>query len=105
MVTLMRTRNTSAKRQIQKEKGDLLAQKWMTNLLAVILVLLVIAFVVLSIPTVKKHIVEFVRVLRYGREQKPERPKIAPSRLQIPFFTPMFLLKGDDIHAYQLGAL
>ncbi len=105
MVTLMRTRNTSAKRQIQKEKGDLLAQKWMTNLLALILVLLVIAFIVLSIPAVKKHIVEFVRVLRYGREQKPERPKIAPSRLQNPFSIPMFLLKGDDIHAYQWGAL
>ncbi len=101
----MRTRNTSVRRQIEKEKGDILAQKWMTNLLALILILLIIAFVVLSIPSVKKHIVEFVRVLRYGKEQKPERPRVAPSRLQNPFSIPMFLFQGDDIHAYRLGAL
>lgn len=98
----MRTRNSSVRRQIQKEKGDLLSQKWMTNLLALILILLIVAFVVLSIPSVKKHIVEFIRVLRYGKEQKPKRPTVAPSRLENPFLIPMFFLKGG-IHAYQMG--
>lgn len=101
----MRTRNSRVRRQIQAEKGDLLSQKWMTNLLALILIFLIVAFVVLSIPSVKKHIVEFVRVLRYGKEQQPERPRINPSRLQNPFSIPLFLLNGDDINAYQTGAL
>ncbi len=101
----MTTRNSRVRRQIQAEKGDLLSQKWMTNLLAIILILLIVAFVVLSIPSVKKQIVEFIRVLRYGKEKEIERPKINPSRLQNPFPIPFFLLKGDDIHAYQTGAL
>ena len=101
----MRTRNPRVRQQIQAEKGDLLAQKWMTKLLAIVLIFLIVAFVVLSIPSVKKYIVEFIRVLRYGKEQKPERPRIAPGRLQNPFSIPMFLIKGDDIHAHQTSAL
>lgn len=102
-VSLMRTRNSRARRQIQKAKGDLLAQKWMTNLLALILIVLIIAFVILSIPAVKKQIVDFVRVLRYGKEQKqkPKRPEI---RLENPFHIFKFLLRGNS-HAYQLDTL
>ena len=98
----MRTQSSRARRQIQKVKGDLLAQKWMTNLLAFILIVLIIAFVVLSIPAVKKQIINFVRVLLYGREKKPERPQIAPIRLDNPlqnFFK--FSLKGGW-HVYQM---
>ncbi len=101
----MRTRNSRVRKQIQAEKKDLLSQKWMTNLLALILIFLIVAFVVLSIPSVKKHIVEFIRVLRYGKERQPERPRINPSRLQNPFAIPLLLLKGDDINAHQTGAL
>ncbi len=97
----MRTRNLKAKRQIQKAKGDLLAQKWMTNLLAFILILLIIAFVVLSIPAVKKQIVDFVRVLRYGKEKKPQRPQVSPIRLQIPLQFFMFSPRGNW-HADQI---
>ena len=97
----MRTRNSRAKRQIQKAKGDLLAQKWMTNLLALILIVLIVAFVILSIPAVKKQIVDFVRVLRYGKEQKQKRPEI---RLENPFHIFKFLLRGNS-HAYQLDTL
>ncbi len=95
----MRTQNLRAKRQIQKAKGDLLAQKWMTNVLALILILLIVAFVILSIPAVKKQIVDFVRVLRYGREKKPGPPKVAPIRLQNPFQIFIFSLRGNW-HAY-----
>ncbi len=98
----MRTRNPRARRQIQKAKGDLLAQKWMTNLLALILILLIVVFVILSIPSVKKQIVEFVRVLRFGKEEKkPERPKI---RLENPFQFFIFSLRGNS-HAYQMDTL
>lgn len=97
----MRTRNLKAKRQLQKTKGDLLAQKWMTNLLALILILLIVAFVILSIPAVKKQIVEFIRVLLYGREKKPKRPQVAPIRLQNPFQIFIFSLRGNW-HAYQM---
>jgi hypothetical protein len=100
-VSLMRTRNPRARRQIQKAKGDLLAQKWMTNLLAFILILLIVAFAILSIPAVKKQIVDFVRVLRYGKEQKPKRPEI---RLENPFHIFKFSLRGNS-HAYRLDTL
>ncbi|MDE0317324.1 MAG: hypothetical protein OXM61_20795 [Candidatus Poribacteria bacterium] len=95
----MRTRNLKAKRQIQKAKGDLLAQKWMTNLLACILILLIVAFVILSIPAVKKQIVNFARIMLYGREQKPQRPQVAPVRLQNPFHFFIFALQGNS-HVY-----
>lgn len=95
----MRTRNLKAGRQIQKAKGDLLAQKWMTNLLAFILLLLIIAFVILSIPAVKKQIVEFVRILLYGREQKPKRPTAPPIRFHNPFNILIFSQEGNlDVH-------
>ncbi len=95
----MRTRNLKAKRQIQKAKGDLLAQKWMTNLLAFILILLIVAFVILSIPAVKKQIVNFARIILYGREKKPQRPQVAPVRLQNPFHFFIFALQGNS-HVY-----
>ena len=88
----MRTPNPRVKRQIQKAKGDLLAQKWMTNLLACILILLIVAFVVLSIPSVKNQIVDFVRVLRFGKEKAPERPQINHHN---PFNLFEFTLKGN----------
>ncbi len=80
----MRNRNTKVRRQIQLNKGDLLSQKWMTNLLTIILLILIIAFITLSIPSVKKQVVNFVRVLLYGKEKRPERPKVAPVRMHIP---------------------
>lgn len=97
----MRTRNLKARRQIQKAKGDLLAQKWMTNLLAFILILLIIAFVILSIPAVKKYIVNFFRVILYGKEKKPERPTVAPVRIHNPFQIFIFSIKGI-LYAYQM---
>ena len=100
-VSQMRTRNLKARRQIQKAKGDLLAQKWMTNLLAFILILLIIAFVILSIPAVKKYIVNFFRVILYGKEQKPERPTVAPVRIHNPFQISIFSIKGN-LYAYQM---
>ena len=81
----MRTRNSRVRPHLQKAKGDLLAQKWMTNLLAFILILLIIVFVILSIPSVKNQIVDFMQVLRFGKEQKPKRPQVAPIRNQSPF--------------------
>lgn len=96
----MRTRNPRVRRQIQKEKGDLLAQKWMTNLLAFILIVLIIVFVVLSIPSVKKHIIEFIRVLRFGKELEPQRPQVK----HINPFHLIFALKGN-IHAYHTDPL
>lgn len=98
-VSPMRTRNLKAKRQIQKAKGDLLAQKWMTNLLAFILILLIVAFVILSIPAVKKQIVNFARIMLYGREKKPQRPQVAPVRLQNPLHFFIFALQGNS-HVY-----
>ena len=78
---LMRSRNRKVRRQLQLTKGDLLSQKWMTNLLTIILLILIIAFITLSIPSVKKQVVNFVRVLLYGKEKRPERPTVAPVRL------------------------
>ena len=100
----MRTRNSKVRQHPQKAKGDLLAQKWMTNLLASILILLIIAFVILSIPSVKNQIVDFVQLLRFGKEQKPKRPQVAPIRNQSPFQIFIFSLKGN-LHAYQMGTL
>lgn len=96
----MRTRNPRLRRQIQKSKGDLLAQKWMTNLLAFILIVLIILFVVLSIPSVKKYIIDFIRIMRFGREQEPRRPQV---RMLNPFLM-IFTFKGN-IHAYQMDTL
>ncbi len=94
----MRTRNPRVKRQIEKAKGDILSQKWMTNLLAFILILLIVAFVVLSIPSVKNYIVDFVRVLRFGKEKEPERPQINHYN---PFNLFEFALRGY-LYAYQM---
>ena len=96
----MRTRNPRVRRQIQKEKGDLLAQKWMTNLLAFILITMIILFVVLSIPSVKKYIIDFFRVLRFGRERQPQRPQVKPINPLHLFF----IFKGN-IYAYQMDTL
>lgn len=100
----MRTRNSKVRQHPQKVKGDLFAQKWMTNLLAFILILLIIVFAILSIPSVKNQIVDFVRVLRFGKEQKPKRPQVAPIRNQSSFQIFIFSLKGN-LHAYQMGTL
>ena len=97
----MRTRNPRVKRQLQKAKGDLLAQKWMTNLLAFILILLIVALVVLSYPPVKNQIVDFVRVLRFGKEKAPERPQINHYN---PFNLFQFTLKGN-LYEYQMDTL
>ncbi len=96
----MRTRNPRVRRQIQKEKGDLLAQKWMTNLLAFILIVMIILFVVLSIPSVKKYIIDFFRVLRFGRERQPQRPQVKPMNP----FQLFFIIKGN-FYAYQMDTL
>lgn len=90
----MRNRNTKVRRQIQLTKGDLLSQKWVTNLLTIILLILIIAFITLSIPSVKKQVVNFVRVLLFGKEKRPERPKVAPVRLHIPLQLNIDLLRG-----------
>ena len=100
----MKTQNSRAKQQIQKAKGDLLAQKWMTNLLAFMLIVLIIIFVVLSIPAVKKQIINFVRILFYGKEKKPERPQVAPIRMHSPLHFLKFSLRGNW-HAYQMDIL
>lgn len=100
---LMRTRNLRTKRHIQKVKGDLLAQKWMTNLLTFILILLIFTFITLSIPSVKNHVVNFVRVLLYGKEQAPQRPNIAPVRLHNPF--QFNILSRGNLNAYPMEKL
>lgn len=90
----MRNRQTNVRRQIQVKKGDLLSQKWMTNLLTIILLILIIAFITLSIPAVKKQVVNFVRVLLYGKEKSPERPTVAPVRMYNPLQLNIDFLRG-----------
>lgn len=100
----MRTRISNAKREIQQSKGDILSQKWMTNLLAFILIFLIVVFVILSIPAVKRQIVNLIRILLYGKEQKPERPKVSPVGQLNPLKKPPFSIKGN-CHEYQLVIL
>ncbi|MCG9128678.1 hypothetical protein JT359_13860 [Candidatus Poribacteria bacterium] len=90
----MRNRNTRVRRHLQLNKGDLLSQKWMTNLLTIVLLILIIAFITLSIPSIKKQVVNFVRVLLYGKEKGPARPKVAPVRLYNPLPLNLNFLQG-----------
>ncbi len=100
----MRTRISNAKREVEHAKSDILAQKWMTNLLAFILILLIIVFVILSIPAVKRQIVHLIRILLYGKEQKPERPKVSPVGQLNPLLNPSFSINGN-CNEYQLVLL
>lgn len=77
----------ASKRRIQKAKGDLLDQKWMTYFLAAVLILLIAVFVVLSSPEYKKWVVDTARSVFYGtRKQEAPRPRAAPVNFQLPSF-------------------
>ena len=85
-VNHMRTRNRNAKRRIKEAKGDMLSQKWMTRFLAFIFILLIAVFATLSIPSVKKQVVTYAKILFYGKESTPEpqRPRASRVRFQQP---------------------
>ena len=85
-VNHMRTRNRNAKRRIKEAKGDMLSQKWMTRFLAFIFILLVVVFATLSIPSVKKQVVTYAKILFYGKDSTPEpqRPRASRVRYQPP---------------------
>ncbi len=77
----------ASKRRIQKAKGDFLDQKWTTYFLAVMLILLIVVFVVLSSPEYKKWVVDTARSVFYGtREREAPRPKAAPVNFLLPAF-------------------
>lgn len=79
-----------ARRNLTKyafDKGDLLDQKWLTYLLAVVLILLVLVFVVLLSPTYKRYVVDTVKSVFYGGKQTAPRPKAAPVNFQLPVLT------------------
>ena len=78
----MRARHNTTKHTL--DKGDLLDQKWLTYFLAIVLILLVLVFVVLSSPTYKRYIVDTVKSVFYGKEQKAPRPKASPVKFQQP---------------------
>ncbi|MDE0018188.1 MAG: hypothetical protein OXU51_18545 [Candidatus Poribacteria bacterium] len=78
----MRTRRNTTKHAL--EKGDLLDQKWLTYFLAIVLILLVLVFVVLLSPTYKRYVVDTVKSVFYGKEQKAPRPKASPVKFQQP---------------------
>ena len=64
----MRARRSTTKHTLNK--GDLLDQKWLTYFLAIVLILLVLAFVVLLSPTYKRYVVDTVKTVFYGKKQK-----------------------------------
>lgn len=77
--------SSASKRRIQKARGDLLDQKWMTYFLAAVLILLIAVFVVLSSPEYKAWVVDTARSLFYGtRKREVPRPRAAPARLENP---------------------
>ncbi len=78
----MRTRRNTTKHALNK--GDLLDQKWLTYLLAIVLILLVLVFVVLLTPKYKQYVVDTVRSVFYGTKQKAPRPKASPVKFQQP---------------------
>lgn len=78
----MKSRRNIAKQAF--EQGDLLDQKWLTYLLAIVLILLVLVFVVLLIPKYKQYVVETVKSVFYGGKQTAPRPKAAPVKFQVP---------------------
>ena len=83
----MKTKRTTAKHML--DKGDLLDQKWLTYFLAVMLILLILVFVVLSSPTYKRYVVDAVKTVFYGKEQEAPRPSASPAQ-----FLPPALPKG-----------
>ena len=78
----MRARRNTTKHTLNK--GDLLDQKWVTYFLAIVLILLVLVFVVLSSPTYKRYVVDTVKSVFYGKEQKAPRPKASPVKFLQP---------------------
>ena len=78
----MRTRRNTTKKML--EKGDLLDQKWLTYFLAIVLILLVLVFVVLLSPTYKRYVVDAVKSVFYGKQQKAPRPKASPVKFGQP---------------------
>lgn len=78
----MKSRRSVAKKAF--DKGDLLDQRWLTYLLAIVLILLVLVFVVLLIPEYKQYVVDTVKSVFYGGKQTAPRPKAAPVKFQVP---------------------
>lgn len=78
----MRARRSTTKHT--RNKGDLLDQKWLTYFLAIVLILLVLAFVVLLSPTYKRYIVDTAKSVFYGKKQKAPRPKASPVKFLQP---------------------
>ncbi len=78
----MKSRRSVAKQAF--DKGDLLDQRWLTYLLAIVLILLVLVFVVLLIPEYKQYVVDTVKSVFYGGKQTAPRPKAAPVKFQVP---------------------
>ena len=81
----MKSRRNLAKHAF--DKGDLLDQKWLTYFLAIVLILLVLVFVVLLLPTYKRYVVDTVKSVFYGGKQTAPRPKAAPVKFQRPVLT------------------
>ena len=81
----MRSRRNLTKHAF--DKGDLLDQRWLTYLLAVVLILLVLVFVVLLSPTYKRYVVDTVKSVFYGGKQTAPRPKASPVNFQRPTLT------------------
>ena len=78
----MKARRSPTKHLLNK--GDLLDQKWLTYFLAIVLILLVLIFVVLLTPTYKRYVVDTVKSVFYGKQQKAPRPKATPVKFQQP---------------------
>ena len=78
----MRARRKTTKHTLNK--GDLLDQKWLTYFLAIVLILLVLAFIVLLSPTYKQFVVDTVKTVFYGKKQTAPRPKASPVKFQKP---------------------
>ena len=80
----MKSRRNTTKSLLNK--GDLLDQKWLTYFLAIVLILLVLVFVVLLTPAYKRYVVDTVKSVFYGKQEKAPRPKATPVKFQQPIF-------------------
>ena len=69
----MQTRPSISRRQFKK-RNALPDQKWLTYLLAFILILLIVVFVVLANPTYKNTVVEYIKGVLH-KEKKVPRPR------------------------------
>ena len=78
----MKSRLNRAKQA--RNTGDLLDQRWLTYFLAIVLVVLVLAFVVLLTPAYKRYVVDTVKSVFYGKRQPAPRPKASPANFQNP---------------------